>query len=235
MLELDDERMDRRLGAIGKAYDLTVEQYRIGTDPLKDVSEDIRSSQFYRSFAEGKTDTNSAAADINEYLCPEDGMRFLDVGCCANLVNYRLDRWPSNYYGVDISPALVNAMKAFVARQGVSIGGLHVAELARLPFADGFFDIAAVIGVLEYCSLRYIRKGLLELNRVMRPGSRVIVDVPNRDHPYARDMARLEEYLERPIVLHFRSKFEDALKGLFSIDHVGDSNVMIKYFVRKVR
>jgi ubiquinone/menaquinone biosynthesis C-methylase UbiE len=69
-------------------------------------------------------------------------------------------------------------MKNFAERKQVSIGGLYVAEVSELPFDDNFFDIAAVIGVLEYCSLEYIEKSLVELNRVLKPGSRLVLDVP---------------------------------------------------------
>jgi SAM-dependent methyltransferase len=224
--------MDRQLKQVSRAYDLTVKQYRQGSDPYRDVPDEIRNSPFFRSVVSGGSSSNSASPDVREYLRPKPGMRFLDAGCAANLANFRLDQWPCIYYGVDISPALISAMKSFAARHKMAIGGLHVAEVSRLPFADDFFDIASVVGVLEYCPLPYIRRALRELHRVLRPGSRAVLDSPNRSHAYARDMARLEKSLGRPIHLHFRSKLEAALAEAFSLERVDDSGVMIKYFVR---
>ncbi len=77
--------MDERLHRIRNAYDLTVEQY----------------------------DCNSGAPENKEFLEPEAGMCFLDVGSGASLANYRLDLWPSKYFGIDISRALIQAMHKF--------------------------------------------------------------------------------------------------------------------------
>ena len=179
--------MDRQLERIKKAYDLTVEQYYRGISPLDSIPEEIKKSLFYRSVAEDKDVLNSGSLDVREYPRPESGKHFLDAGCSANLVNYRLDRWPSTYYGVDISPALVSVMKNFVSREHITIGGLFVSDLSMLPFGDGFFDISAVIGVMEYCSFEYIKQALSELNRVLKVKSSVVLDIPNLHHPYAED------------------------------------------------
>jgi ubiquinone/menaquinone biosynthesis C-methylase UbiE len=227
--------LDKYLEKIQEAYDLTVEQYRKGIDPLHDVPEKIRNSPFFKSLAADKNLLNSTAPDIQKYLAPVYGMRFLDTGCSANIANYRLDRWPSVYYGVDISPQLIDAMKRFVKEQAISIGGLYVADISRLPFDDNFFDIAAVIGVLEYCKMGYIGAALMELNRVLKPESRVVLDIPNRNHPYAGDMVRLEQHLGRQSFLHSRSRFEKLMVPLFSTERVDDSRLMIKYFVRTLK
>jgi SAM-dependent methyltransferase len=224
--------MDKRLQQVRKAYDLTVEQYKKGIDPLRNIPQELKETAFFKSFSAGGSSANSAALDIRDYLKPGSGMRFLDAGCSANLVNYRLHRWPSTYYGIDISPALIDAMKRFVTQNKLVIGGLQVAELSRLPFEDNYFDIAAAIGVLEYCPLPYIRKSLRELHRVLKTDGRAVLDVPNRDHPFVRDMTRLEKFLGRPNYLHFRDKFEAALSGYFHIDTVNDTQIMLKYFVR---
>jgi SAM-dependent methyltransferase len=162
-------------------------------------------------------------------------MRFLDVGCAASLANYRLDKWPSTYYGVDISSALVEAMRGFAAQHQISIGGLHIAELADLPFDNDFFNIASTIGVLEYCTVEYVEQALPELNRVLKSQARVVLDIPNLEHPHADMMFRLEEYLGRPGIPHLRSSFEKALSPLFSVERVDDSHVMRKYFCRAVK
>ena len=227
--------MDRQLDRVRKAYNLTVEQYNKGINPLDNVPEKIRNSPFYKSLIADSGVLDSAAPDIREYLAPKPGMRFLDAGCCANIVNYRLDQWPSTYYGIDISPRLISAMKDFVSRERISVGGLYIADVSSLPFDDNFFDIAAVIGVLEYSKLKYIRGALLELNRVLKPESRVVLDIPNQNHPHAKDMARLEKHLARPNFLHSRSDFEKLLTPLFLTERIDDSQVMIKYFVRTIK
>jgi ubiquinone/menaquinone biosynthesis C-methylase UbiE len=223
--------MDDQLEIIRRAYDLTVTQFKEGIDPMESVPDDIRNTDFFQSL-NFVTNNNSAATDIREYLSPETGMKFLDGGCSANLVNYNLGGWPSTYYGVDISPALIKAMKSYTKRNDISIGGLYTADLADLPFKKDYFDIAAIIGVLEYCTLEYIAMALQELHRVLKSGTKAVIDIANSNHPHAADMQRLETYLGRPNFLHSRSDFEELLKSTFRIDIIDDSQVMIKYFVR---
>lgn len=224
--------MDKQLNRIRKAYDLSVEQYEKEIDPLDEVPEVIKNSPGYRYILENQNKLNSAAPDIKEYLNPRPGMRFLDGGCSANIANYRLDRWPSTYYGVDISRRLIGAMKNFVERNNIKVGGLYVADLSKLTFDDSFFDIASVIGVFEYCTLNYIGKALQELHRALKPGAKMVVDIPNQKHPHVNDMIQLEEYLKRPNILHSSLSFEQILTQYFSIDKVDDSQIMLKYFVR---
>lgn len=223
--------MDKHLEQIRRAYDLTVEQHRQGIDPLNEIPGEIKNTDFYESLSVNKGPSGSGATDIKMYLNPAPGMKFLDVGCSANLFNYRLDRWPSVYYGVDISPKLVNAMSNFVNSQHLSIGGIYVAEITDMPFDDDYFDIAAVIGVVEYLRMEYIEKALLELKRVLKSGSRVVLDIPNEKHPHVKDMAALEKHLGRPIVIHSSANFEKISSSLFNIEKIDDTQVMKKYFL----
>jgi SAM-dependent methyltransferase len=224
--------MDYQLMKVTKAYDLTVEHYHQGLDPLSGVPVEIRNTAFFTSLAEGKEAHNSGNPEIAGYLDPQTGMRFLDAGCSANLFNYRLDHWASTYYGIDISPRLIAAMRNFAESEKMTIGGLCIAEVSRLPFAADVFDIAAMIGVLEYCTIDHVRKVLTELSRVMKPESRVVLDIPNSQHPFARDMAELEKFLERPIFLHSRERFEELLKPCFQLIKIDTSQVMTKYFLK---
>jgi SAM-dependent methyltransferase len=223
--------MDERLHRIRNAYDLTVEQYDHDIDPLGQVPLELRESAAFQTFIEDASRScNSGAPENKEFLEPEAGMCFLDVGSGASLANYRLDLWPSKYFGIDISRALIQAMHKFSIDHGASIGGLHVAELADLPFADDVFGIAATIGVLEYCTMEYAKRGLSELQRVLKPHARMVLDIPNLDHPHVDIMFRLEDHLNRPQVPHSRSAFESVLLSHFSIDRVDDAHVMVKYF-----
>lgn len=227
--------MDKLLAQIQKTYDLTVEQYKKGIDPLTNLPEEIKNSPGFERIIRDKNQLNSGAKDIKEFLEPKSGMRFLDAGCCANIVNYRLDKWQSIYYGVDISPKLINAMRNFVRQENISIGGLWVADISKLPFKDNFFDIAAVVGVFEYCALEYINESLVELKRVLKPKAKLVLDIPNSEHPDVNIMFKIERFLGRPNIPISRASFEKIIKPLFAIEQINDSRVMIKYFVRVIK
>lgn len=225
--------MDEHLRRIRDAYDLTVWQYDQEIDPLEQVPQEFKESAQFQAFMEdaGRS-CNNGAPENREFLDPRSRMCFLDAGCGASLANYRPGQWPSTYYGVDISSALIDAMHRFAVRQQLALGGLHVAEVAELPFDDSFFDIAAVVGVLEYCTIDQIRRALPELYRVLKPGAKVVLDIPNLNHHDVDTMFRLEEYLGRPEIAHSRVAFEEVLLPLFSVERVDDSHVMLKYFCR---
>ena len=159
-------------------------------------------------------------------------MAFLDAGCGADLEAHGFHNWPSTFYGVDISTALIDRMKEFVQRNKLRIGGLYVAEIVDMPFEDNYFDIALLIGVLEYYPLEYTRMAVEEIHRVLKPSAKLVVDIANLRHAHVALMFKLEEYLRRPNVPKSRQDFEKLLKPLFSIDNVDDSKVMLKYFVR---
>jgi cyclopropane fatty-acyl-phospholipid synthase-like methyltransferase len=226
---------NRQLDRVRTAYDLTVDQYRRGVDPYAEVPDPFRNSPEFKAFMENTgRSCGSGAPENKAYLDPKPGMRFLDAGCCANLHVHRLDRWPSTYFGLDISPALIAAMRGVAERLRLPVGGLYVAEVADLPFDDDFFDIADVVGVLEYCSLEYTGRALHEFYRVLKPMAKMVVDIPNLAHSHVQTMFRLERHLGRPNIPKSRAAFEEVLTPLFSIERVYDSHVMLKYFVRTV-
>ena len=219
---------------ISEAYDLSLERFYAGIDLMTLVPDNIKNSPGVRAIMEegGRGVLNSSSPDIKEYLEPKTGMKFLDAGCCGNLAAYRLDKWQSLYYGVDISSKTIAAMKSFAAKHKIEIGGLYVSDISSLPFDNGFFDIASVIGVFEYCPMDYIANALAELNRVLKPGARVVIDFPNENHPNFNDMCRLEECLGRTVIPKSGKEFEGILGKYFVLDRIDDDRVMVKYFMK---
>lgn len=229
----NDDEMERQLGRVRIAYDLTVKQYELGIDPLDGVPDQVKNAPEFRSFiAEASESCHMGSRDVRAYLDPAPGMEFLDVGCAAGLKTHRLYEWPSTYFGVDISPGLIGAMRRFVTNKSIEVGALHVADAAALPFENGYFDIAGMIGILEYCTPDYAVRALRELHRVLKPQARIVLDIPNMNHPHVDLMFSLEESLSRPQYEHNRIEFEEALRHHFEIDSVDTSLVMLKYFCR---
>ena len=96
----------------------------------------------------------------------------LDAGMGPGRLVAELDRRDWRTSGVDASAAMVA-----LARERVPNARLEVAPLEALPFADASFDLAVATGVLEYAD--DLEAGLAELARVVRPGGRAIVSLPN--------------------------------------------------------
>jgi SAM-dependent methyltransferase len=89
-----------------------------------------------------------------EYV-PRDGVAHLDFGCHKG--------------------AFLSALKS----KGIGrLVGVDVSEKGKLPFDEGSFDSATVLDVLEHV---YDQVELLvELNRVLKDGGRLVVTVPGR-------------------------------------------------------
>jgi methionine biosynthesis protein MetW len=102
----------------------------------------------------------------------DDQTDVLDVGCgTARSYAPKLNARARSYVGVDVSQAAVKAAKK---------GGLDarvIESAARLPFADESFDHVVCIEVLEH--LFAPDAAAAEIFRVLRPGGRLVVSVPN--------------------------------------------------------
>jgi SAM-dependent methyltransferase len=220
---------------ICEAYDKTVDNYNEGIEDEDLLPNEFKNSERYKRFKVTIASNRGTSEDprIYDYLDPKKGMKFLDVGSCANLICKNLHKWPSTYYGIDISPKLIEVSQNFVKHNNIKIGGLYVAEVANMPFENNFFDICAVIRVLEYFDIVYIKKTLEELRRVLKPQGKIVVDMPNFNHPDCNTMIESEGYLGRTrknVPSH--EEFENELKKSLFIEYVDDSQIMISYFAR---
>jgi len=99
------------------------------------------------------------------------GKRILDAGCGVGMYVRALRRFSEEVYGID-----VDADK--IAQAGRELPNLRVAPAESLPFDDDFFDVVLSHEVLEH--VNDDRAAAREAVRVLRPGGRLVVFVPNR-------------------------------------------------------
>ncbi|MFZ5917498.1 MAG: class I SAM-dependent methyltransferase [Chloroflexota bacterium] len=100
-----------------------------------------------------------------------DGRRVLDAGCGVGMYVAAFARYAQSVYGVDLDPEKV----ALVARQGLDV---LVASVEALPFAGASFDAVLSHEVMEHVGDDHA--ALAEAVRVLKPGGRLAVFVPNR-------------------------------------------------------
>ncbi|MFA5032501.1 MAG: class I SAM-dependent methyltransferase [bacterium] len=232
----NSNKTSSQIRKIKKAYDASVDRYNSHIEDESLLPEEFKDSERYKKLKKTlqSVSFDSDNPEIKKYLNPKSNMNFLDVGSCANLVVTQLHHWPSTYYGIDISPKLIQVTRNYVLRNNIKkVGGLYVTEVAKMPFENNFFNICAVIGVLEYFDIEYIKKSFKELHRVLKSDAKMVIDMPNQNHPDVNTMIELEEYLGRPRhKLPTNRQFEEELKKLFLIERVDDSKIMKAYFVR---
>jgi SAM-dependent methyltransferase len=103
---------------------------------------------------------------------PMNDARVLEFGCGLGLYLNAIKRFTTRVYGFDIEvERLTHARKN-------GIDGTVGAVGERLPYADGAFDVVFSNDVLEHVTDD--RESAHEIVRVLRPGGRAVIYVPNR-------------------------------------------------------
>jgi len=103
--------------------------------------------------------------------------------------NTRILAWASlqgaRAYGIDISePTVIQARAAFDAGPGALQGA--VGDVRDLPFRDASFDAIYSMGTIEHFD--ETERAVEEMARVLKPGGRAIIGVPNRHDPFLRPL-----------------------------------------------
>ena len=111
---------------------------------------------------------------VYDALGAQPGERILDAGCGPGFYASELLEQvgaEGSVVGVDVSPQML----AVAARRGEGRGNAEFLEapVTSLPLEDASVDRAVSIQVLEYVS--DVDAALRELNRVVRPGGRVVL------------------------------------------------------------
>ena len=102
------------------------------------------------------------------------GGTLLDVGSGDGRLCWKYSACdPSNYIGVDVAPGLLDTLRRKTAGQATGI--LAVAEHLTLP--DNSVDIVICSEAFEH--LPDPGEALVEFNRVLKPGGRILIQSPN--------------------------------------------------------
>jgi len=109
------------------------------------------------------------------------GMRVLDLGCGNGCYTQELARRADFVCGVDIHLTHLQSFREPIPR--VQGNGEH------LPFSSESFDAVTMIEVLEHTNCD--TKVLAECFRVLKPGGRLVLFVPNKLYPFESHPCRL--------------------------------------------
>jgi len=109
-----------------------------------------------------------------------EGKQWLDAGCGSGTLSRYLAGRGGQILGVDASAEMVrNATLPSLEPQNRCLEFRHIDSIAALPVADCSFHGILCSSVLEY--VPDVSACLGEFARVLRPGGRLLVSVPNRD------------------------------------------------------
>lgn len=227
--------MEKQLDLVAKSYDKGIDLGKKGIDSYDNFPSYITDNPNYPLFEQMRMDetlSDSARKDIVEYLAPKAGMRFIDLGCCLNLMFAGYKDWPSTYYGVDISSKTIELLQQYTAKNHVAVGDLHCCSMHETPYGTDFFDIGECIGSLEYFEKDFVRQAVAEFSRIMKSNGRFVLDIPNIGSPEFEITKLIEEYLGRQDQFDLSAEeFETILDTHFTIDKKEIVGPMIQYFL----
>jgi SAM-dependent methyltransferase len=125
---------------------------------------------------------------FTEHLPALDGLTILKTDLWDEAKNTRILAWASEQgaraFGIDISePTVRGAGAAFNGRPR-----LHgaVGDVRDIPFRDATFDAIYSMGTIEHFD--ETERAVAEMARVLKPGGRAIIGVPNRHDPFLRPL-----------------------------------------------
>ena len=132
---------------------------------------------------------------FTEHFTPLEGLTILKTDLWDEAKNTRILAWASRQgaraYGIDISePIVIQAHAAFdtgpdARHRRHRLRGA-VGDVRDLPFRDASFDAIYSMGTIEHFD--ETERAIEEMARVLKPGGRAIIGVPNRYDPFLRPL-----------------------------------------------
>jgi len=126
---------------------------------------------------------------FTEHFPPLEGLKILKTDLWDEARNTRILAWAgeqgAHAYGVDISAPTVRLARAAFEAGPRALHGV-VGDVRDLPFSDGSVDAVYSMGTIEHFD--ETERAVAEIARVLRPGGRAIVGVPNRHDPFLRPL-----------------------------------------------
>jgi len=126
---------------------------------------------------------------LTEYLPPLTGLRVLKTDLWDEAKNTRILAWAADRgaraFGIDISAPIIHHARAAFTRDTSSLRAA-AADVRALPFGDASFDAIYSMGTIEHFD--ETERAVEEIARVLKPGGRAIVGVPNRHDPFLRPL-----------------------------------------------
>jgi SAM-dependent methyltransferase len=229
----EDIAQGNTLQSIAVSFDRTIQSGREGINQYRTLPKAITNHPAYPQYLKNQSarDQDSGRKEIVEFLAPQREMKFVDLGCCLNLIDNGYSLWPSEYYGVDISSEVMQELDNFLRKNGLEVGGLYHCGIHQVPVPENFFDIGACIGSLEYFRSTYIVRSLNEFHRILKPGAKFVLDIPNPCSKEYRLSQKIESYLGRGDEFDLTvADFERLLQGRFTIVR-RDALGMFQYFL----
>jgi len=117
------------------------------------------------------------------------GKRLLKTDLWDEAKNTQILKWAgergAQVYGLDISSSILSEARSHFGR-GRGRSRFVLSDLRQIAFRDNSFDLLYSMGTVEHFS--EYRLALEECHRVLKPGGRAVIGVPNKFDPFLRPL-----------------------------------------------
>lgn len=163
---------------------------------------------------------------IDLYDVKKDAKKILDVGCGnGNHVVFFTEQG-FEVYGIDISKEAIEIGNAWLFKKGLK-AYLRVGDIEKLPFDDGYFDVAISHEVLDHIPFSKAKKAMEEIKRVCVPKGYIYITLRStedsecgRGEKVDKNTFVLQEGYEKGIIQHYfdLEEIKELFKGFNIFD-----------------
>ena len=93
----------------------------------------------------------------------------LDLGCGTGRNLLPMCELGIDTFGFDLSSVAINFLANWLNTKGLK-ANLSYGDISTLPYPNDFFDFVVCHGVLDHMTKQTREKGLIEINRILKPG-----------------------------------------------------------------
>jgi len=130
---------------------------------------------------------------VMRFMGDVKGRRVLDLGCGVGFFGGEAQKRGAWVAGVDFSATALEICHERLPRLG-----LVRADATRVPFASESFDVVLVNDIIEHLAEELGRQMMREVNRILRPGGRLVLDTDNDAFLFHRKgFRRLNDWFEK--------------------------------------
>ncbi len=146
---------------------------------------------------------------LTKLLARDPASKLLDFGCGAGRHTVYFAKKGFQVYGFDKSAAAVEQAKEALARESLH-ADLKVWDMTRpLPYKDSFFDAVIATRVIHHTYTKNVVKIAKEINRVLRIGGYLFLQVPAYVRQDRRDKREDRKFTEVELRTYVASEGEE--------------------------
>jgi ubiquinone/menaquinone biosynthesis C-methylase UbiE len=147
---------------------------------------------------EPQADANYILAlnELRKRLPPVGGRapRILDIACGDGVMTYRMRGAGMEVVGLDLEQLALLIARAQITKRGAQGTQFVRGSCMALPFADGAFEGAVAMELIEHLDPALNGTFLSEIRRVLKPGGVVVITTPHKQTPELRSPYHTQEF-----------------------------------------